>query len=138
MRAGQRSKTKSNSATHQAHPTSLGSTNATRSSTGRGRTSRRNGKLTKSAFVRAQPPRATALEVIAAGRKLGLELEAAYIYKVRARLHKKQRGGGPAVSRSNVGDDTAFRRLVVALGVLRAEELIAEVKRKLEGVFAKT
>src|SRR5258707_5789445 len=90
---------------------------------------------TKSAFVRRLPRNLSAKEVVAMAKQAGISLTASYVYLLRSRAGQ---GGGQRAARSPVNGIVAadFRRLVVNLGVARAEELLTEVKRRLDRVIA--
>ena len=103
----------------------------------------------KARFVRAQPATMKANDVVAAAKKAGLTLTASYVYEVRSGAKKAGKGakkapvpkgstrtGGEKPSASSSGSEREFRKLVVALGVERASELLADVKRRLEQVIA--
>ena len=95
----------------------------------------------KSAFVRSQPRHLKAAEVVKAAKKSGLKISLDYVYKVRSRTPATKapaaaRGPGLATARSSSrGGDAEFKRLVIELGVPRAETLVAEVRRRLEEVI---
>jgi hypothetical protein len=122
--------------------------------------------LTATEFIKSQPREISAADVVKAAEKVGLKIDANYVYKVRSRLGAKpaakakleapkatKPAPAPKAAQSaptpkaastvptapkitGVSNDVAFKKLVVELGVARAEALVVEVKRKLAELFA--
>lgn len=92
--------------------------------------------LSASDFIRTQPMDLTATQVVEAGKKQGLKFSANLVYAVRGA--KKKRGPGKmgaAAAKSAGGSEAQFRRLVLDLGVSRANALVADVETALERVI---
>lgn len=60
---------------------------------------KRNGKMSRSAFIRSQPVSLPADDVVAAGKKIGLEIKRDMVHKVRwqRKAHEKIHGKGSGV-----------------------------------------
>jgi hypothetical protein len=116
-------------------------------------------KLTKSSFIRSQPDSMSAADVVAAGKKVGLTLTVASVYTTRYEAKKKAAGGkSPAKSASKPGpkpasataakpaakgkpgpkpkaqivatnEEQAFKRLVLSVGLAKAEGYLSDLKR---------
>jgi hypothetical protein len=74
--------------------------------------------------------------VVEAGKKQGLKFSANLVYAVRGAKKKKgARKGGVAAPRGGGSSEAQFRRLVLELGVARANALVADVERGVERVI---
>jgi len=104
---------------------------------GRGR-----GGVNKSAFIREQPPTMSAKDVVEAAAAQGITLTEGFVYNVRSNAKSKSgpkvagKPGRRVVSGGALPEESAFRKLVVALGTARAKALLAEVEEKLAAVIA--
>src|SRR4051812_30080258 len=90
--------------------------------------------VSKAEFVRSLPPSLPAREVIAKAKAAGLSLSSAYVYVLRssnkkrgAKGAKSSSGRGPGRPRSDASVEGQFFSLVLDLGLLRAEALLASV-----------
>ena len=98
--------------------------------------------MSKSEFIRSQPGRMRAKEVVALAKKQGLDMDDKYVYVVRSnarRKGKKKRRGRPPGSRTRrmiPSTEKQFRRLAVELGVKRAEEILSDTKKRLKALIA--
>jgi hypothetical protein len=96
-----------------------------------------------SEFVREQPMDRPSKEVVAAGAKVGLKLSQGLVRVIRFHMRhqrsgaqaaagRKARGRPPAlapVGATREAAEVQFRKLVIELGVVRAQVLVAEVER---------
>ncbi len=82
-------------------------------------------------FIRKQPPDMKAREVVEAGRMAGLKFSPQLVYNVRGSTKKKSK---PAAGRAST--EARFRRLVVELGVTRANELVSDVEAGMKRLIA--
>ncbi|MDD9941755.1 MAG: hypothetical protein OXU20_11990 [Myxococcales bacterium] len=77
----------------------------------------------------------SAKDVVAKAKGQGIKLSISQVYTARSSAKKRAGTAGTAgraprySGASNAGDEAAFRRLVVAIGVRRADELLADFKR---------
>jgi hypothetical protein len=96
----------------------------------------------KTRFVLSQPPGTRARDVVEAAKGAGIDISEKYVYIVRSnakRKARKRRGrppGRPPRAASEAGDkgdsqEIKFRRMLVELGLVKAEQLLAETKSKL-------
>lgn len=99
------------------------------------------GRLSKAAFVRAQPLTVGAKEVVDAGAKLGLIMSPDYVHKVRStakaagkKLAPKKAALKPIVAKSSplatATVEPQFRKFVIEIGLARAKALISEVQNQ--------
>ena len=96
-------------------------------------------KTTKAAFVRAIPDSVPAKEVVAKAKAAGMTLSEKHVYVIRSGARKKAGKSAPKPSRaagtpraSTPGSsETAFRKLVLDLGIPKAKAIVADVERKL-------
>ncbi len=80
-------------------------------------------------FIRKQPPDMKAREVVEAGKKAGLKFSAQLVYNVRGSKKSKAAAG-------RASTEARFRRLVVELGVTRANELVSDVEKGVERLIS--
>ena len=108
---------------------------------------------TATEFIASQPRDIPAAAVVKAAKKAGLKIEPAYVYKVRSRASAKAAKTPtpkPAAPKTEPAAMNApklaakgavsniegtFKRMAVELGVARATELVAEVRRTLAELF---
>lgn len=97
------------------------------------RTASGAGKVNKSAWIRALPRTMSAKDVVDKARAEGIKLSIAQVYTTRSAAKKK--GGGGAAKRAASkprasGDDQlAFRRLVLSIGLPKAEAYLNDLRR---------
>jgi len=98
----------------------------------------KSSKVNKSAWIRALPRTMSAKDVVDKARGQGIKLSVAQVYTTRSAAKKKT--GGPAkramgarsVGRPRVdggNDQLAFRRLVLSIGLPKAEAYLNELRR---------
>ena len=95
--------------------------------------------LNKSAWIRSQSPTMAAKDVVAKAKAEGIKLSIAQVYTARSSAKSKlggnrqqRRPGRPAAKRSSDSTDVQdFRRLVLKIGLNRAEELLSAQRREL-------
>ncbi len=112
-------------------------------------------KMSKSAFVRAQPDSLSTKEVVAKGRAEGLVITEQNVWATRYAMKNgkrkaKTRAAAPVVSvkASNTrivgkaagsssvtaaGSESQFLSLVLDLGLVRSQSLMSDVRRRLSG-----
>jgi hypothetical protein len=128
---------KSKKTTKKAPARRAGAKKAAAARAGRG-----SGGVNKSAFIRDQPETMSAKAVVEAAAAQGIDLTEGFVYNVRSNAKSKSgrkptaKAGRRAVAAGATPDESAFRRLVVALGTTRARALVAEVEEKLAAVIA--
>lgn len=102
----------------------------------------------KTAFILSQPMDAPAKDVVEAGAKAGHDFDVKYVYAIRSASRTKgstraakpstrvakaasatASAGQPKVDR---GIEAQFARMVVDIGVVRAEEIVRRVRDKLD------
>ena len=108
------------------------------------------GPVTKSAFIRQQPPELPARQVVDLARDAGIEITEHYVYKIRGSAPTRRAsvpqqaaavaaGAAAAAStpRVSLGRDTerTFRQLVISLGLDRSRALISEVEAGLSALI---
>lgn len=102
-------------------------------------------KINKSAWIRDQPKSLSAKEVVEKAAAKGIKVSVAMVYTVRSSAKKtnskspKATVGRPKGSKSrtsltkSVGrsgdDEMAFRRLVLSIGLPKAESYLSDLKR---------
>lgn len=95
----------------------------------------------KTAFILKFPFDVPARQVVEEGRKVGLHFTPQYVYVVRKNARAKERqqaGGTPSAARgrrpSTAGRDVEqeFRRLLLEIGLQRAEEILAEMRQRVD------
>ena len=87
-------------------------------------------KVNKSAWIRSQPAFLSAADVVAKAKKEGIKLSVAQVYTARSTAKKAGSSGGVGNGkRAGAGDEAAFKRIVVEIGVRRAEALLEGFKR---------
>ena len=104
----------------------------------------RTGKpaVSKSEFIRSQPPRMRAKEVVELAKKQGLDVDHKYVYVVRSNARRKGRNRrrgrprGTAAPRMASSTEKEFRRLAIELGLKRAEVILSDTKKRLAAVIA--
>ena len=96
-------------------------------------------KANKSAFVRSQPEKMPAAQVVAKAKAAGMILNEKYVYNIRAQARAKAgkvgKRGRPkgstnkaTAARSGSGLDAQFISLALDLGLSRAESLLRSVR----------
>jgi hypothetical protein len=95
--------------------------------------------ISKTEFIRCQPARMPALQVVEKARDSGLSMTAQYVYKVRSVTRSKTQGKPRALApvRRQESNESEFRRTVLQLGVKRSRALLADLERKLRRVIGK-
>jgi hypothetical protein len=95
----------------------------------------------KTAFVKSLPSNLPAKTVVAKAKKVGLSINEKYVYAIRSKARSRTgtgrvRRGRPPTRRGFAADAVmSFRRLALHLGLKQAEDLIEEMKRKIEAVL---
>lgn len=106
--------------------------------------------MNASEFIRSQSTSAPAKEIVAAGEKKGIKLNAALVNVVRWRAAQKgkPKKRGPGRPKKNgpgrpknghgyvPGTEAAFRALVMDLGVARSKDILANVERAVAQIVA--
>ena len=97
----------------------------------------------KTAFVKSLPEDMPAKEVVDRAKKLGITISDKYVYVVRSNARKntrKRRGPGrPPGSTASVSaspSEREFKRLALNLGVKKAEQLMANLKKSAAEIVA--
>jgi hypothetical protein len=96
-------------------------------------------KINKSAWIRSQSASTPAKDLVAQAKKEGIKLSLAQVYTARstaknasgpAQLVAPSQPGRPKKAIAAAGSDShvAFRRLVISIGVDRAELFLAAIK----------
>lgn len=91
--------------------------------------------VNKSAWIRSQPATTPAKDVVAKAKAEGITLSIAQVYTARSTAKKKgptAKGGrkrGPTAASSLKADDLEFKRLVLSIGLARAESYLASLKQ---------
>lgn len=103
---------------------------------------RRRGQpgVNKSKFILQQPFDIPAREVVRRAQEQGIQLSEKYVHIIRSKARKEQgiarpRPGRPPKAAPPVRPDTSaqeFRRLALTIGLARAEELIKELRDRVE------
>lgn len=95
-------------------------------------------KVNKTAWIRSQPAKAKAKDIVAKAKAEGITLSISQVYTARSTGRKKNakaagaRAAGRSAGNSTASaksDELAFRRLVLAIGLQRAEAYLADLKR---------
>jgi hypothetical protein len=96
--------------------------------------------VNKTAWIRDQPAQMRAKEVVEKAKSAGIALSTQQVYTARSTAAKAPARTAPrpnnppppsaAQPRGAGTEFTEFRRMVVKVGVLRAEEMLAQVKRE--------
>jgi hypothetical protein len=115
----------------------------------------KDGKISASEFVRAQPVEMKANEVVAAGKAQGLKFSANLVYMVRSVMKKRASGGAaPAAKKkpgpkpkiqyqtpkfvafpgTGGGDETELKKAALAVGFPRALQVIEDLSKRAEAV----
>jgi hypothetical protein len=106
--------------------------------------------MSKAAFVRSLPASTPAKEVVAKAAEKRIKLTEAYVYNVRAttKAAKKSKRATVAPTTTttttttknntvrSTSNETAFRKLVLDLGIARSKTLLADVERGIAAVIA--
>lgn len=92
-------------------------------------------KVNKTAWIRSQSASTPAKELVAKAKAEGITLSVAQVYTARSTGKKagavrttKARVGRPAAG-TGKSDELAFRRLVLSIGLPKAEAFLADLKR---------
>lgn len=121
--------------------------------------SKKNGqKMSRSAFVRAQPNSLSTQEVVAKGRAAGLDITEKNVWAARYAVKHgkgpkkagrsakaavavpapsavfakaKSATSAPALAKASGGSESQFLSLVLDLGLVRAERMLTDVRRRL-------
>ena len=105
------------------------------------------GVPSKSAFVRSQPRNLSAREIVERGKRSGIELTEKYVYVIRSnekrKVTAKSRAKRPGRARTrSIGRgknvEAQFRRLAIEMGLARAEQVLADTKKKVASIIAGT
>lgn len=88
----------------------------------------------KTSFVRSQPPKLPAKQVVALARKQGIKLSVGYVHSVRWMANRPpKRKPGPELSAQPVRDpnaaDTKLRQLFGEVGLTRSREIVDSIER---------
>lgn len=97
-------------------------------------------KVNKSAWIREQPATTPAKEVVEKAAAAGIKLTLAQVYTARSTGKKPKGKPGPkpgfkaakatgSVARGSSSDDLLFKRLVLSIGLPKAESYLADLKR---------
>jgi hypothetical protein len=91
-------------------------------------------KVNKSAWIRALPHSMPAKDVVEKARAEGIKLSIAQVYTTRSTAKKLDtspaRGRGrPASGGGMANEELAFRRLVLAIGLPKAQAYLSELRR---------
>ena len=97
----------------------------------------KSGKVNKSAWIRALPRTMSAKDVVDKARGQGIKLSIAQVYTTRSAAKKKGGGGtrramAPRAAgrpRATGDDQLAFRRLVLSIGLPKAEAYLNDLRR---------
>jgi hypothetical protein len=104
-------------------------------------------RVNKSEFIRSQPLELSAKQVVEAAAKRGMKVSAAYVSNIRSHAKVRQRASSaaarslqaarvsPEAGASGARSDAEFRKLVLELGVPRANQLLGEVAQKLKAII---
>jgi hypothetical protein len=101
------------------------------------------GRVNKSAWIRSQPTSTPAKDVVEKAKKEGIHISLAQVYTARSTAKNTagkvrspqiavtgaRRPGRPAGGGSKGESELAFRRLVLSIGVDKAELYMSELKR---------
>jgi hypothetical protein len=106
-----------------------------------------NARVNKSAWIRSQSASTPAKEIVDLAKRQGIQLSLAQVYTARSTAKHGAGGGGGSVSASPVGrratrttstssasetnSEATFRRLVMAIGVDRAEQYLRDLRQDL-------
>jgi hypothetical protein len=94
-------------------------------------------RLNKSAWIRNQPAAMPAKDVVAKGKAEHIALSLAQVYTARSNAKKKGAPKGKPgrkpnavarVSGASGSDEQAFRRIVLAVGITKAENMLKDLK----------
>jgi hypothetical protein len=95
-------------------------------------------RLNKSAWIRSQPESVRAKDVVAKAKAEGIDLSLAQVYTARSNAKKHPTKGKPgrkpnavaAVRSTTVSgaDEMSFRRIVLAVGITKAENMLKDLK----------
>lgn len=91
-------------------------------------------KINKSAWIREQPRRLSAREVVEKASKAGIKLTDAQVYTARSSAKKAKGKPGPkpgskAAASRGASDELMFKRLVLSIGLPKAEGYLNDLKR---------
>lgn len=96
-------------------------------------------KLNKSAWIREQPKSLSAKEVVDAAKKAGITLTDAQVYTARSTGNKPKGKPGPkpgskptpraAAANGTNDNELMFKRLVLSIGLPKAEAYLSDLKR---------
>jgi hypothetical protein len=98
------------------------------------------GTQSKAAFVRAQGSEGSAAEVVKKAKDIGITVTAQRVYAIRSALRKKKGTTRKLTSSTSTstrfGDQESqrFVAIVASIGLLRAEQLLADVKAQITGI----
>jgi hypothetical protein len=104
----------------------------------------RRSSLTKKAFVRSFPPETKPSLIIAKGKEAhGWDLSETYVYSIRSWAKKEREEAeraldlakGPSLAKTEPSD-SEFRRLIVAMGPIKARRLLEDTEVSLEKLVA--
>ena len=109
--------------------------------------SRASKKVNKAKFVRSLPVRMPAKDVVAKATAAGIKISEKYVYNTRSAARNKsagkKRGPGrppspsaPKRASAPAGLESSFRKLVLSLGLDRANALMNEVEHRLQALIA--
>ena len=95
-------------------------------------------KINKSAWIREQPVALAAKDVVEKAAKAGIKVSVAQVYTTRSEAKKiKGKPGRPNVSSKaapkpavkGTSDELMFKRLVLSIGLPKAEAYLSDLKR---------
>jgi hypothetical protein len=96
----------------------------------------KSGRVNKSAWIRALPHSMPAKEVVDKAKSEGIKLSIAQVYTTRSSAKKAgkrgpggARRGRPPAAASGGNDQLLFRRLVLSIGLPKAEAYLNELRR---------
>jgi hypothetical protein len=123
---------------------------AKKSKSRKSRSKKTGGKLSASAYIRAQPAAMTAKEVAAKGSTEGYSFKPGLVYEVRSAQKRRQSKAGksaPAMSKATAAAShkpttaakhsshrAQFRKLMIRIGLDLAEALYADVHQELKAI----
>ncbi len=90
-------------------------------------------------FIRKQPADMKAKDVVRAGKSAGLKFSAQLVYNVRGSTKKRKalkRAGAGRARTTSSSTEAQFRRLIVDLGVTKANELVSDVESGMQRLIA--
>lgn len=92
--------------------------------------------ISKADYVRGIPHKIKAKEVVEKAKEAGIKLSANYVYLLRSKANKGKKSAGGRGVHHNDASSTQLRRLMVTLGIDMSEEILADVKSRLEQLIA--